>query len=645
MRFAQGALVVALLQWTPVAAATQAPVRDADGQSTPARRGSAVLSGVVVADETPARPLRRVTVNLISPDRSVPLSTVTDDTGRFTFAAVPAGAYGLSAARPGWVGTFYGSTRAGHGPGIPLAVRDGERVTDLVLRMTRGSIITGTLRLPSGLPAGNMTVFVVGIEPTSAGPRLRLTGGRVTTDDRGQFRVYGLPAGEYLVQAQPSGFLAGTPTGTTDAPQTTEAEVSWAQEVTRIRAGFARTITAGPAHGRTMAYAPVFYPGTADPSRAAIVSVGAGEERRGVDFSMVLVPTARVSGVVLGPDGQPLADGRVSLAPAVDVPDIVALLSPRDPIRTAADGAFVFPAVPPGHYRISVRRAVDALSAAAPSGQNGVNAAVRTMAAAAAGGEGTGGVGQLWADREIVVSGEDVTSIGLQVQSGLSMAGRIAFDAASLDPPSPEQLSQAMVTLIPVQAALSAAAIRSASMGIAGRVAPDGTFVVDGIVPGRYRLSVAMPGLRSHPAAPGGGWALRSAAIGGADLADAPVDVGPAGHITGLVVTLSDHLGELVGSLTDAAGRPAPGFPIVVFSVDRADWWVGSRRVAVARPATDGTFRLFGLPAGRYHLVAAVDLAAADLDDPAFYEELLPGAVTVTLVEGVRTVQHLRLAR
>jgi hypothetical protein len=125
--------------------------------------------------------------------------------------------------------------------------------------------------------------------------------------------------------------------------------------------------------------------------------------------------------------------------------------------------------------------------------------------------------------------------------------------------------------LIPVQAALSAAAIRSASMGIAGRVAPDGRFVVDGIVPGRYRLSFTMPGLRSHPAAPGGGWALRSAAIGGADLADAPFDGGPAGHITGLVITLSDHLGELVGSLTDAANRPAPGFPIVVFSADRAD--------------------------------------------------------------------------
>jgi hypothetical protein len=200
------------------------------------------------------------------------------------------------------------------------------------------------------------------------------------------------------------------------------------------------------------------------------------------------------------------------------------------------------------------------------------------------------------------------------------------------------------VTLVPVQAALSAAAIRSASLGVAGRVAPDGTFVVDGIVPGRYRISFAMPGLRSHPAAPGGGWALRSAAIGAADLADAPFDVGPAGQITGVVVTLSDHLAELVGSLTDAADRPAPGFPIVVFSADRADWWVGSRRVAVARPATDGTFRLFGLPAGRYHLAAGVDLVPADLDDPAFYDALLPGALTVTLVEGARTVQNLRLA-
>jgi hypothetical protein len=168
---------------------------------------------------------------------------------------------------------------------VPLAVRDGEQVTDLILPLTHGSVITGTLRLPSGRPAENMTVFVTGIERAAGGPRLRLTGGRVTTDDRGQFRVYGLPAGDYLVQAQASGFLTGAPTGTTDAPQTSAAEVSWAREVARTRAGRAASTAGGPPHGRTRTYASVYFPGTADPSRAAIVTVGAAEERSGASVT------------------------------------------------------------------------------------------------------------------------------------------------------------------------------------------------------------------------------------------------------------------------------------------------------------------------------------------------------------------------
>jgi hypothetical protein len=66
--------------------------------------------------------------------------------------------------------------------------------------------------------------------------------------------------------------------------------------------------------------------------------------------------------------------------------------------------------------------------------------------------------------------------------------------------------------------------------------------------------------------------------------------------------------------------------------------------VGRARPATDGAFRLLGLPAGRYYLAAVVDLVPADLDDPLFFEALLPGAMTITIAEGTRTTQDLRLA-
>ena len=66
--------------------------------------------------------------------------------------------------------------------------------------------------------------------------------------------------------------------------------------------------------------------------------------------------------------------------------------------------------------------------------------------------------------------------------------------------------------------------------------------------------------------------------------------------------------------------------------------------MAEARPATDGTFRLVGLPAGAYYLCAVVDLEPGDLDDPSFLEQLVLGAIKVTLVDGERTVQNLKLA-
>jgi hypothetical protein len=44
--------------------------------------------------------------------------------------------------------------------------------------------------------------------------------------------------------------------------------------------------------------APVFYPGTADISRAMIVTVGPAEERTGIDFDLQIVNAANVSGVV-----------------------------------------------------------------------------------------------------------------------------------------------------------------------------------------------------------------------------------------------------------------------------------------------------------------------------------------------------------
>jgi len=50
-----------------------------------------------------------------------------------------------------------------------------------------------------------------------------------------------------------------------------------------------------------------------------------------------------------------------------------------------------------------------------------------------------------------------------------------------------------------------------------------------------------------------------------------------------------------------------------------------------------------GLPPGAYYVCAVLAVDAADLEDPAFFDQLVPGALTVTLSEGQALVQSLRV--
>jgi len=132
--------------------------------------------------------------------------------------------------------------------------------------------------------------------------------------------------------------------------------------------------------------------------------------------------------------------------------------------------------------------------------------------------------------------------------------------------------------------------------------------------------------------------------LNGRDVADAPLEVKPNEDVPGLVVMLTDRPTELSGTVVDRAGRPAPGFPIVVFSTDRAYWTIGSRRIQQARPSSDGKYTLTGLPAGEYYVCAVTDLDQAQLYDPVFLEALAAGSFKITLTDGERKTQDLKLA-
>src|SRR5258707_255882 len=124
-----------------VGLAQQAPARDASPTSV-LPPGTASLSGIVMTDEASSRPVRRAAVTLSSPDVTG-LVAVTDDAGRFNFKNLRAGRYLLGATRAGFIATSYGARRPGR-PGTALNIEDGQRVTDVALKMLRGAVLTGT---------------------------------------------------------------------------------------------------------------------------------------------------------------------------------------------------------------------------------------------------------------------------------------------------------------------------------------------------------------------------------------------------------------------------------------------------------------------------------------------------------------------
>jgi hypothetical protein len=276
---------------------------------------------------------------------------------------------------------------------------------------------------------------------------------------------------------------------------------------------------------------------------------------------------------------------------------------------------------------------------AAPAGR--VSGAVQTLASAAGSGAARG---ELWSSDDLVVDGRDVANLSVSLQPAMTVSGRLIFDGTTLPAPSPQDLTRGQIALTPQSLAAGAAqAVAVGATSASVSAAADGTFVIGGLLPGVYRVSVSLPGVRSNPSAPGGGWALRSVAVGAREAPARVFEIRPGEQVTDLVLRFTDRPTELAGTLIDQSGQPATGYPIVVFSTNRADWSAGSPRVAVARPSTDGTFRLVGLPAGSYYLCALVNVDQSDLDDGSFLEQLTGSSLTITLTDGARLVQNLRV--
>ncbi len=583
--------------------------RDAAVPPRPVRVGTGLITGRVVTDDTPNRPLRRVTVSAIDSGAAmVGRVAITDDAGRFVFRNLPAGRYTVSATRAPYLPTSYGARRLSRPgavqTGTPIALADGQQIADVTLKLSRGAVVTGTVRDATGQPAQGFSVSLSYFQRSFTTGERTLTpyysGSSSATDDRGVYRIYGLPPGEYMVSAS-TGFGRMT-----DLVPTTDADVQRAMDL--IQRPGAPQSAVGPAvpapapRRPTVGYVPVFFPGTTVLANATPITLGAGEERSSVDFQVQLVSTARVEGTVVGPDGAPIAGVSVRMfgtGPAASSADLSFVLGSS--AVSDAQGRFALTGVPPGAYSIQART----------SGP----------------GAGPAGAPMLWAAADVTIQGEDA-KVDLALQPGLTASGRLVFDGTS---PPLQDLSKIRVALSAVTTGVSLSPPSATSTAT-------GEFTLNGVTPGRYRLVAMIPGIPSA-----GSWVVKSATLNGQDTLDAPAEIAPTQGAIDAVITLTDRSTEISGAMTDASNKPAPEYFIIAFPADRSYWTPQSRRIMQTRPAHDGKFTFRNLPPGEYLIAAVTDVEQGEWFDPTFLSQLVEASVKVTLAENEKKVQDIRV--
>ena len=518
------------------------------------RAGIGVIRGRVLGADTRV-PLRHAFVSLEGPPRPSNSSTLTDLDGRFEFTQLPSGRYRLTAAKRGYLQLEYGQ-RHPRQQGTPINLPAAGVTEDVEFLLPPAGAISGTVTDDLGEPIERARVTVLQRQFSQGGRRLVPVGPASYldtgyTNDLGQYRIYGLPPGTYYVGVKPP----YSDTGTDDS----------------------------------FAFAPSYYPGTAEMAQAGRIALKIGEQRAGADVMVVAARPTRVSGIVFNSLGQPAAGASVGASQAVGDASTSTSYG-RSRATTQADGRFVLAGLPPGTHTLSASLR-DAATGDLERGQISVN-----------------------------VAGSPVDGVMLTTLAPVTVAGRVRIDRAATPP-------------LPVLGRVIVSDARFEMPPYVALLQPDGSFTARGIMPGPARAFI-VPDL---PA----GWGVESVRYQGRDITDGGIDVG-ANDLNGIDIVVSNRAASLNGTVTDSDGQVVSDYAVVVFSDIPARWAPG-RSVVKARPDQNGGFSVSDLRPGTYFAVALEYLADGDEYDPEVLSSLREVAMRLTLGDGEKKTIQLRM--
>lgn len=349
-----------------------------EGKTAEDKPATCVVSGRTVT-ATEGNPLKSARVVLV-PERWPELKEVyaasSDAEGHFAVKDVPAGRYTFFAEHRGFVTQHYKARNHDDGPVLSMVA--GQKVYDVLFRMAAAAVIAGRVTDEEGEAMSRVQVVALRrptedeLEEETSYERKRnpMTSiGSAMTDDRGQYRIFGLKPGEYYIRVDDT------------------YDPDWRMQNSEEE--YERNQVLGSE------YASVYSPGVVQLSQAQVIPIKAGEEAQS-DVVMRHVKTVQIAGRVIGNKGL-AANAIVHLEPA-DASD--SMLARGD--QTDDKGEFRVRNVAEGSYFIDVYVKDDA----APMYQSR-------------------------ARQKVEVSGDNIDGLTISLGNGSTIQGRITADEST----------------------------------------------------------------------------------------------------------------------------------------------------------------------------------------------------------------------
>lgn len=202
--------------------------------------------------------------------------STTDDEGKYHLDNIPTGAYQITCFAPAFVVPGINKRRGSQ----TVLIKENESVEGLDFVLIPGGVITGKVTDARGRPVIEQNVILLPADPSSTPDQPAIPIHTSQTDDRGIYRIFGIPAGRYKVAVG-------------------QNEESFFMSVAKGRPSYRQT----------------FYPRVSDPGKADVVEVTEGSETSNIDISLANVAeTFSASGIVVdGEDGRPIPNVRFGL--------------------------------------------------------------------------------------------------------------------------------------------------------------------------------------------------------------------------------------------------------------------------------------------------------------------------------------------